>query len=277
VDLSVILGALLAIAAAAAALLWRAHCRSEEARQELTRRLEALAADQDHRHAHRLDRLQAVGEALAGMAHDLNSALAVVIMNLDLMQQDRALVDNHQRRIETMHKAMQKASRLTQHLLRLAHPQEPQMDVVCLAELMPAVVELLQAALGKRIAVETQVAPDLWPTEIDVAAFDAATLHLALATSGAMEEPEQLTIELRNGSADPGSEVELVMTSRGARLRRDDGARTPTDNHLLGGSGFAAAERFAAHCRGRLSVAPVGESGMCAILSLPRCHETTTA
>jgi len=277
VEGSVVGGALLAIAAITAGLLWRAYRRSEMARQDLAARLKERMAEEDQGHLRRVDRLQALGEALAGMAHDLNSALAVVVMNLDLMRQDRTLAENHSRRIDTMGKAMQKATRLTQHLLRLAHRQEPQMDVVCLAELLPSLIELLQAALGKSIAIETRVAPDLWPTLIDVAAFDPAALHLALATSGATHDAEQLTIELRNGDSDPGGAVELIMTSRGASARTDDGSRAPMANNLFGaGSGFAAAERFAQQCCGRLSIVPVGESGMRATLSLPRCRETTT-
>lgn len=285
--MSVFLGAFLIIAVIAAALLGRAYHRSDQARRDLAARLQSLAASEDYERASDRDRLQALGAALAGIAHDLNSALSVVVMNLDLLQQDRA-AEGHTRRVEAMRKAMEKATRLTRHLLRLAHRQEPEMDVVCLAELMPSLVELLQAALGKSMAIETRVAPDLWPTQIDVAAFDTAALHLALATAGAMQEPERLTIELRNGDGgeadcgaadghERGEHVLLVMACSGASARGEKAPREPAADDLFGrGPGFAAVERFAVRCRGHLSIAPIGESALRAALYLPRCRETTT-
>lgn len=286
--MSVFLGAFLIIAVIAAALLGRAYHRSDQARRDLAARLQSLAASEDHERTSGHDRLQALGAALAGIAHDLNSALSVVVMNLDLLQQDRAPAEGHTRRVEAMRKAMEKATRLTRHLLRLAHRQEPEMDVVCLAELMPSLVELLQAALGKSMAIETRVAPDLWPTQIDVAAFDTAALHLALATAGAMQEPERLTIELRNGDGgeadrgaadghERGEHVLLVMACSGASARGDKAPREPAaDDLFVRGPGFAAVERFAVRCGGHLSIAPIGESALRAALYLPRCRETTT-
>jgi K+-sensing histidine kinase KdpD len=289
VDLNLVLGALLVIAIIAMALLWRFYRRSEDARRRLAERSDALALASERNHddlARRIDRLQALGRVLAGVTHDLNSALSVVVMNLDVMQQDPALGERHGRRIENMMKAMQKATNLTRHLLNLSHHQKPQTDVVCLADILPSHIELLQSALGKNIEIEMRAPQNLWPTHIDVPAFETATLHLALAMAGAASV-ERLVIELKNSTQgavgrgcgkgiEGGEHVLLVMTSVGSGVVAGVSQDAMPANDFFGPiRGIETVERFAAHCGGRLALEQESGTAMRATLYLPRCRETT--
>jgi signal transduction histidine kinase len=278
---SLVLIALLVVAGIAMAVLWRAYRRSEEAH----RRAEIRTQPGDNELAPHFDQLQALGRVLAGIAHDLNSTLSVVVMNLDVMQQDRGLVERHGRRLDNMMKAMQKGTNLTRHLLGLSHRHRPQMDVICLDELLPSVLELLQAALGKQIELETRVAGDLWNTQVDVTGFETAAIHLALATVGAAPAASRLTIELRNlvldesdrsrlQGVEPGEHVLLVMTSS-AMAPASAMDESPTVDSLDSEPGFRAAERFAGRCGGHLRVERNEGAGMRAALYLPRCRQET--
>jgi signal transduction histidine kinase len=284
---SVVLGALLVIAMAAVGMLWRAYRRSDDAHRRLVERIETLKGSPDHALAQHADQLQALGRVLAGVAHDLNSTLSVVVMNLDVMQQDPALTDRHSRRIENMIKATQKGTNLTRHLLSLSHRHKPQKDVVCLAECLPSLVELLQTALGKNVEIETMVAEDLWNTHLDVSAFETAAVHLALATAGATPMVDRLAIELKNlildnvgqsrrEGVDTGEHVLLVMASSGPSAAPESGKQaSPTDDLFGPGPGLLAVERFAMHSGGHLRIERDGGCGMRAVLYLPRCCETT--
>src|SRR5579863_7453162 len=102
-------------------------------------------------------RLSALDAMLGGVAHDLNNALSVVLMNLDVMQQDAALMNKHGRRIDGMLDAMTGASALVRHLLNFSHSRRPEPEVISIAEVMASLAELLQVAIGREvdIVVET--------------------------------------------------------------------------------------------------------------------------
>ena len=272
----------LAAAILAAALCWRAYRHSEKSRRALAAELEALAQGADRAASRHVDRLQALGNALAGIAHDINSTLSVLVMNLDMMQQDRAFGEKHAHRLDNMMKATLKGTRLTRLLLKLSHRQEPQIDVVCLAELLPSLTEFLQSAFGKNFEVETVIADELWNTEIDVAGFEAAVLHLAFAAAGSARSTGRITLELKNIVLDAaeaalasrmehGEHVLLAVGCDGAEDAPEASRSAPAD--LFGPNpGLRAAERFAAACGGHVRVE---RDAMHLGLYLPRCRETT--
>jgi signal transduction histidine kinase len=218
----------------------------------------------------------ALQRMIGGLAHDLNSSLSVVVMNLDVMQQDERLGEKYGRRTDNMMKAMQKASQLTRFLLNFAHRHKPQTEVVSIAELLPSLVDLLRAALGKQVEVSALCAEDLWNTEIDVAAFETAVIHLAAALAGAADMTGRLTIEARNGraaSGEPSEHVILAMVTSGISAVNDTAPRS-SEALLEPGSGVDVVEAFAARCGGSLRIAAEAPPGLRASLYLPRCRET---
>src|SRR6185437_7752248 len=96
-------------------------------------------------------RLRALDGMLGGVAHDLNNALSVVLMNLDVMQQDAAVMSKHGRRIDGMLDAMTGASALVRHLLNFAHSRRPEPEIISLAEILAPLVEFIQVAIGREI------------------------------------------------------------------------------------------------------------------------------
>lgn len=220
----------------------------------------------------------ALQRLVGGVAHDLNSSLSVVVMNLDVMQQDAKLAERYGRRVDNMMKAMQKASRLTRFLLSFAHPHKPQMDVVSIADLLPPVVELLRAALGKQIELTTVLADDLWSTEIDIAAFETAIIHLAAAVADAVGAAGRLTIEAMNLGRDGesnalGEHVVLAMSTSGPEPLLE--ARTQAAASLRDRApSIEMVEDFAGRCGGYLRITADAPTGLRAALYLPRCRET---
>jgi hypothetical protein len=159
------------------------------------------------------------------------------------------------------------------------------MDVICLDEFFPSLLELLQAALGKQVELETRIAEDLWNTQVDVTGFETAAIHLALATVGAAPGASRLTIELKNlvldesdrgrlQAVEPGEHVLLVMAS--SAMAPASALDEPfAANSLDSDPGFRAAARFAGRCGGHLHVERDGGAGMRAALYLPRCRQET--
>src|ERR1700691_4474012 len=119
-------------------------------------------------------RLRALDAMLGGVAHDLNNALSVVLMNLDVMQQDPVLTGKHGRRIDGMLDAMTNASALVRHLLNFSHSRRPEPEIVSVAETLESLVELLQVAVGKEIEIAMEAADDVGPccVVVDLASFE---------------------------------------------------------------------------------------------------------
>jgi PAS domain S-box-containing protein len=185
---------------------------------------------------HRAERMEAIGQLTGGIAHDFNNLLAVVVTNLDML--DEALEnpsptaqgrkDSHTLVTEATAAALNGAA-LTRQLLAFASrlPLEPQtIDLNTLSATMAA---LLSRTLGEQIKVTLASEPDLWPIAVDPSQLDNAVLNLALNARDAMPQGGTLRIETSNVSltakdvadlpeVSPGDFVLLEMTDTGVGM-----------------------------------------------------------
>lgn len=210
-------------------------------------------------------RLRALDAMLGGVAHDLNNALSVVLMNLDIMQQDGAVMAKHGRRIDGMLDAMTGASNLVRHLLNFSHSRRPEPEVVSLAEVLPSLAELLQAAIGREVDIVIEAA-DVGPccVLVDQASFEVAAVHTALQLSAAMPAGGTITFELRET---PDDQVSLSIAAEPHGTQPDIGLYHP-DLKLV--------EHFARDASGRMMSVANGANSHRVVIHLPACAETTT-
>jgi hypothetical protein len=215
-----------------------------------------------------LARLRALDAMLGGVAHDLNNALSVVLMNLDVMQQDAALMAKHARRIDGMLDAMTGASVLVRHLLNFAHSRRPEPEVVSVAETLPSLTELVQVAVGREIEIAVD-SSDVGPccVMVDAASLEVVLVHAALQLATTIPGGGVLTFRLTREPA-PREEVVLAIEvePRGAQ----------PDAKKTAGLDLKFIEQFARDAQGRMiSDAIVGKPARIA-LHLPACSDTTT-
>jgi PAS domain S-box-containing protein len=197
---------------------------------------ERVAAEERQR---RSQRLEAVGQLTGGIAHDFNNLLSVVIGNLDLLE-DRVRADPEAAPLAA--KALDAALRgaeLTRQLLAFARRQSLDAKVVALNDRVSATMDLLKRTLGEQIKIETALAPDLWPTLVDPAQFEAALVNLAINARDAMRSAKgggRLVIETANVRLDedyarenvdvvPGDYVMVAVSDIGAGMTPEVVAR----------------------------------------------------
>jgi signal transduction histidine kinase len=210
-------------------------------------------------------RLRALDAMLGGVAHDLNNALSVVLMNLDVMQQDAALMNKHGRRIDGMLDAMTGASALVRHLLNFSHSRRPEPEVVSIAESLPALLELIQVAVGKEIDIAVAPGePGPCCVMVDLASFEVAVVHAAFQLAAAMPGGGVLTFQL--GSTVPDDQIVLALDAE-ARGPQPRAAHNPVDLKLL--------EHFARDAHGRVSGAMADGRLARVEIRLPACAATT--
>jgi signal transduction histidine kinase len=210
-------------------------------------------------------RLGALDAMLGGVAHDLNNALSVVLMNLDVMQQDGAVMTKHGRRINGMLDAMTGASALVRHLLNFSHSRRPEPEVISLAEALPSLVELLQVAIGREVDIIIE-AGDVGPccVLVDQASFEVAVVHTALELAAAMPTGGMLTVVLHRGQA-PENQVVLSIAAEPRGASTDAAFHVP-DLKLV--------EHFAREANGRTVSGANGANSHHIVIHLPACAET---
>jgi PAS domain S-box-containing protein len=134
--------------------LFTAHFRDLTA----ARTAQAQILQQQER-LHQVEKLSAMGSLLAGVAHELNNPLAILLAQATLLQ-EKAGTDDVRRRASRIHSAAERSSRIVKSFLAMARQSPPRREPVEIAEVVAAAVEML--AYGVRsngITLEVQAQP----------------------------------------------------------------------------------------------------------------------
>jgi len=147
-------------------------------------------------------KMEAVGQLTGGVAHDFNNLLAVIIGNMEMLEEalhgDPANQDYALRALG----AAERGAELTQRLLAFSRTQALQPEATDLNELVLGMTDLLRRTLGEDIEIKSAAAGDLWATEIDAGQMENALLNLAVNARDAMPFGGRLTIETTNKTLD---------------------------------------------------------------------------
>ena len=147
-------------------------------------------------------KLQAVGQLTGGIAHDFNNLLAIIIGNLELLQEH---VDGDIKIGEFLTDALWSARRgaeLTYQLLAFARRQPLHPEALNLNEVVEGMSVLLRRTLGAGIDIHVHLAPDLWEARADRGEIERALLNLAVNARDAMADGGVLTLETSNAVLD---------------------------------------------------------------------------
>ncbi len=174
-------------------------------------------------------KMEALGTLTGGIAHDFNNYLAVILGNLDLLDE---YLDRDPKAHELIGSALHGAIRsqeLTRSLLAFARHQPLEPKIATVGDAIRDTAKLLERTLGEDIAVTLEIAPDLWPVLVDLAQLASCIVNLAKNARDAMAQGGRLTICARNieiGSAGdplepdvkPGQHVMIEVSDTGAGI-----------------------------------------------------------
>lgn len=133
---------------------------------ETRRQLEDLK----HAEAHLVEgaRLSTVGKLAAGLVHEINNPLSVILAQAQMLMTKAQLASADQARLRVIIQETARAARLLQNLLQLSRRGEPQRQPCSLAEQVRWVLELNRPHLERdEIRVVTELSPvaDVWADE----------------------------------------------------------------------------------------------------------------
>ena len=144
---------------------------------------------------HQSQKLQAVGELAAGVAHDFNNMLTVITGHIDLLKRQVTFTDEGRESIGAILQATQQAAGVTRSLLTFSQKLPTEKKPVNLCQVVDKARMMLQRTLPATIelVVDTRCRPAPW-VEADPTQLQQIVLNLAVNARDAMPEGGTLRI-----------------------------------------------------------------------------------
>ncbi|MDP9065040.1 MAG: PAS domain-containing protein [Pseudomonadota bacterium] len=177
----------------------------QQANTELERRVSERTQELESAHEtlRQSQKMESLGQLTGGIAHDFNNMLAVILGSLSLLGRRLDSGDGRaQRYVHAATEGARRAAVLTQRLLAFARQQPLRPEPVDPNQLVGNMSELLRHSLGEALRLETVLAPELWPINVDPNQLENAIVNLAVNARDALGEGGKLTIETQNAHLD---------------------------------------------------------------------------
>jgi len=140
-------------------------------------------------------KMEAVGRLAAGVAHDFNNMLTVILGYASMMQNGSSKLEeklaSYLRQVE---QAAVRATALTHQLLAYSRKQMIQRRPLQLNEIVKQTVSMLRRVIGEHIVIDTSLAPELPLIFADASSVDQIIMNLALNARDAMPNGGRLTL-----------------------------------------------------------------------------------
>jgi nitrogen-specific signal transduction histidine kinase/CheY-like chemotaxis protein len=230
----------------------------------------------------RSSRLESLGVLAGGIAHDFNNLLTVITGNLSLARTDDAIPEETRHWLAESERAAVRARDLTQQLLTFAKGGDP---VRAATRLEDVVREAAAFALhGAKVRGEFEIAPDLWPADVDRGQISRVVHNIIINANQAMPDGGVIRIALRNEQVSepraglaPGRYVRLSFADSGAGISAENLPRIfePyfTTKQQGSGLGLATVYSIVRKHQGRVEATSQSGRGTTFVVWLPAAAE----
>ncbi len=141
-------------------------------------------------------KMEAVGQLAAGVAHDFNNILTVIQGNTSLLQdelkQDPSCADS----LSDISIAVERAARLVRQLLAFSRKQVLKPEMLDLGQVVNHLVEMLRRLLGDHITFAVNAPPHLPPVHADLSMMEQVIMNLSVNARDAMPKGGKLTVTI---------------------------------------------------------------------------------
>jgi PAS domain S-box-containing protein len=168
------------------------------------------------------EKLAAMGQMLAGVAHELNNPLTAILGVTELLGERGGFEPDTKRQLELTHRQARRAARIVQNLLEFSRPAAPQKKAVDVNSLLERTLQLHEHSLRRNnIEVDFQPQPDLPPVVGDANQLVQVFLNLITNAEYAIREVrEKGRIQIRMGRI--GAHISCTV--------QDDGVGIPSES-----------------------------------------------
>src|SRR2546427_1746493 len=161
------------------------------------------------------EKLAAMGQMLAGVAHELNNPLTAILGVTELLREREGTDDPTKRQLELTHRQARRAARIVQNLLEFSRPASPHKKSLDVNSLVERTLQLHEHSL-RRNNIEVEFRPEPGLPSVIGDANQLIQVFLNLVTNA-----EQAIREVRDSGR-----IQVRLTSNANRVRvtvQDDG------------------------------------------------------
>lgn len=225
------------------------------------------------------ERLAAMGQMIAGVAHELNNPLTA-ILGVTEMLRDQSKEENATRQLDLAHRQARRAAHIVQSLLVFSRPSTPRSTLLHLPDLLQRTLQLHEHSLrANHIQIDFAARPDL-PTVLgDPNQLTQVFLNLIVNAEQAIHEVrERGTLRIRLGVV--GERVLITFQDDGVGIRREllprifDPFFTTKRPGRGTGLGLSICMAIIREHNGDISAQPMPDGGSVFTVSLPVCTES---
>jgi len=149
----------------------------------------------------RTQRMNTIGSLAGGMAHDLNNALAPILMGAQLLKR-KAGDDETRQMLGMMETSTQRGADMVRQVLLFARGRGGEFERLELGALVKEMEKMVRETFAKNIAVEAFVPGDLWPVRGNLTQLHQILLNLCVNARDAMPTGGKLSFVADNVELD---------------------------------------------------------------------------
>jgi CheY-like chemotaxis protein len=132
-----------------------------------------------------------------GIAHDFNNVLQAISGYAQLLQAEKNLSGIGRERLESIERSIERASRMINQLMTLAHKVDTRHERVDLNQEVWQTVDILKHTLPRMISIKTKLEPELKAISGDPGQIEQVLLNLATNAGHAMPQGGELSFATR--------------------------------------------------------------------------------
>ena len=220
------------------------------------------------------DRLAAVGELVAGVAHEVNNPLSSISAFAQLLLRDEELAPAHRESIEVIRAETTRASQVVKDLLTFARRSEPRREPLDVNGVVARTLRLRQYQLSEAsVRARQELAPDLPAVLGDARQLQQVCLNLVSNAVHAMSTCGGGTLTVRTSEQEDGVVLEVSDTgpgiSPGARAHVFEPFFTTKGEGEGTGLGLSVSYGIAKAHGGTIEIAETGPEGTMFRVRLP--------
>jgi PAS domain S-box-containing protein len=176
-------------------------------------------------------KMESIGQLTGGIAHDFNNLLSVLSSGLEVLEMQRA--EGETRILESMRRAIDRGSRLTQQLLAFARRQPLQAETRNINRIIRGFETVLRRAAPASVEFVIDLDRKMQSATIDSARLESALLNLVVNARDAMPDGGRLVVASNNvaleagqiGALPAGNYVRISVSDTGTGMSREVMAR----------------------------------------------------
>ena len=195
--------------------------RQKESLKRTTTQLDAVYKElqQSFERMKRSERLSAIGQLSAGLAHEIRNPLASIGGAAAILRKNSESAERREEFLEIIEKECLRLNRLLTNFLEFARPRLPQYQLADVGPILESVIGLAAHSVGRQpIQLRTDTAPDMPAIKCDPEQIKQVLLNLTINSVQAMPDGGEIVLSTRVD----GSRVVIEVKDQGPGINPEN-------------------------------------------------------